>query len=80
MTSETNEWYTPKDFYDKLNKEFNFNLKKHAMSAEKTPQELFTEMVNDFNKKNVGRFNRLHVGAWCKGALPTFRGGYIKKS
>ena len=26
MTSETNEWYTPKDFYDKLNKEFNFTL------------------------------------------------------
>ena len=26
MTSETNEWYTPKDFYNKLNKEFNFTL------------------------------------------------------
>ena len=26
MTSKTNEWYTPKDFYDELNKEFNFTL------------------------------------------------------
>lgn len=26
FSSNSNEWYTPQDFYDKLNKEFSFNL------------------------------------------------------
>ena len=42
MTSETNEWYTPKDFYDNLNQEFNFTLDPCATEDNAKCDNFFT--------------------------------------
>ena len=46
MTSETIEWYTPKDFYDKLNEEFNFTLDP-CCTKESTKCEKFYTIEDD---------------------------------
>ena len=44
-SSETNEWSTPQDFYDKLDKEFNFNLDPCSTKENAKCDKFFT--IND---------------------------------
>lgn len=43
FSSNSNEWFTPQDFYDRLNQEFNFSLDVAATSDNAKTQRYFTE-------------------------------------
>lgn len=43
FSSKTNEWSTPQDFYNKLNKEFNFTLDPCATKENAKCKKFFTE-------------------------------------
>jgi len=43
FSSNSNEWFTPQDFYDRLNKEFNFSLDVAATADNAKTQRYFTE-------------------------------------
>lgn len=46
FSSATDEWYTPIDFYNELNKEFNFNLDPCATSDNHKCAKYFTKADN----------------------------------
>lgn len=46
FSSATDEWYTPIDFYNKLNKEFNFNLDPCATADNHKCAKYFTKADN----------------------------------
>ena len=46
MTSNTNEWYTPKKFYDQLHKEFNFTLDPCATPESAKCENYYTIIEN----------------------------------
>lgn len=46
FSSVTDEWYTPIDFYNKLNKEFNFNLDPCATDINHKCAKYFTKEDN----------------------------------
>ena len=50
MTSETNEWYTPKDFYDNLNQEFNFTLDPCCTKESAKCENFYTIEDNGLSK------------------------------
>lgn len=41
--SQSNEWATPQDFFDKLNEEFHFNLDPCATDANHKCEKYFTQ-------------------------------------
>lgn len=43
FSSQTNEWATPQEFYDELNKEFNFNLDPCATKENAKCKRFFTK-------------------------------------
>ncbi len=53
MTSKTNEWYTPKKFFDELDKEFYFNLDPCATEFSAKCEKFFT-IVDDGLSQNWG--------------------------
>lgn len=57
FTSNTPEWSTPKDLFDKLNKEFNFNLDPCATKDNAKCKEFYTKeddgLSKNWNFKNV---------------------------
>lgn len=46
FSSATDEWYTPIDFYNELNKEFNFNLDPCATDDNHKCNKYFTKADN----------------------------------
>lgn len=53
FSSKTDLWSTPQDFFDKLNKEFNFNLDPCSTHENAKCEEHFT-IVEDGLKQNWG--------------------------
>ncbi len=56
FTSNTQEWETPKDFFDELNKEFNFNLDPCATLETAKCKKYFTK-EDDGLKQDWGGYN-----------------------
>lgn len=55
FSSKTPEWETPQDFFDELNKEFNFNLDPCATSETTKCQKYFTK-TDDGLKQDWGGY------------------------
>ena len=57
MTSNTNEWYTPKELYNKLNEEFNFTLDPCCTEKSRKCEKYFTKkengLIHDWSNNNV---------------------------
>ena len=74
FSSETDEWYTPIDFYNELNKEFNFNLDPCATDYNHKCNKYFTKEDNGL-LQNWGGY-RVYcnppygraIGAWVEKA------------
>lgn len=54
FSSETCEWYTPQDFFDKLNEEFGFDLDVCATAENAKCQKFFTKKDNGLSRKWTG--------------------------
>ena len=50
FSSETDQWSTPKDFYDNINKEFNFDLDPCATKENAKCSKYFTEKDDGLKK------------------------------
>ena len=80
FSSETNDWFTPKDFYDKLNEEFNFTLDPcplgwNEMDENTRPESGLTRSWDNevvFCNPPYGR----EIGHWIKKASEA-RGGVV---
>lgn len=59
FSSQTNEWSTPQDFFDTLNKEFKFNLDPCANKDNAKCSTFFTEKENGLNKSWGGVYSLL---------------------
>ena len=55
MTSNTNEWYTPKKLFDELNEEFNFNLDPCCTVESAKCKDFYTEATNGLSKSWEGK-------------------------
>lgn len=51
FSSETDNWSTPQDFFDKLNEEFSFNLDPCASEENHKCDRYFTRDTNGLNKE-----------------------------
>ena len=54
FSSQTDEWETPQDFYDKLNGEFHFTLDPCASDANHKCEKYFTKKQNGLNQSWKG--------------------------
>ena len=82
FSSKTNEWSTPQDFFNVLNKEFNFTLDPCATFENKKCQKFYTEedngLAQDWDNEIVfvnppyGR----EIGEWVKKASKA-KGGTV---
>ena len=54
MTSKTSEWATPKEFFELLDKEFNFTLDPCATSENAKCSKFFTKVEDGLTKDWVG--------------------------
>ena len=80
FTSNTDEWATPQDFFDKLNKEFRFTLDPCATKENAKCKKFFTEkddgLVKSWDNERVFMnppYGRV-IGQWVKKASES-RGG-----
>lgn len=55
FSSETDNWSTPQDFFDKLNEEFSFNLDPCASEENHKCDRYFTRDINGLNKEWGGQ-------------------------
>ena len=74
FTSNTDEWYTPIDFYEQLDKEFHFNLDPCATEQNHKCDKYFTKEINGLSQKWGGcrvfcnpPYGRV-IGEWVKKA------------
>ena len=74
FSSNSNEWATPQDFYEKLNEEFNFTLDPAADDNNHKCKKYFTEKENGLLQKWGGNivfcnppYGR-QIGDWVKKA------------
>lgn len=72
FSSESNEWATPQDFFDKLNEEFHFNLDPCSTDENAKCEKHFTIRENGLSK-NWGGYRVFcnppygrEVGVWVK--------------
>ncbi len=81
FSSKTNEWATPQDFYDLLNKEFNFTLDPCATKETAKCKRFFTQAMNGLAQswKNERVFCNppygREIGKWVKKASEAQGGG-----
>jgi phage N-6-adenine-methyltransferase len=54
FTSTTDLWETPQDFFDTLNKEFNFDLDVCAISENAKCKEFYTPQIDGLSKNWIG--------------------------
>lgn len=82
FSSKNNEWATPQDFFDKLDKEFNFNLDPCATTANHKCQMWFNREEDGLSKSwdNLRVFCNppygREIGKWVKKASEA-RGGIV---
>ncbi len=80
MTSNTDMWATPQDFFDKLNKEFNFQLDVCAVSENAKCDKYFSPEVDGLNQEWEGvcwmnpPYGRA-IGKWVKKAYESSLNG-----
>lgn len=80
FSSETDNWSTPQDFFDKLNEEFSFNLDPCASDENHKCDRYFTRDTNGLNKEWGGSifvnppYGR-EIGAWVKKSYESFCSG-----
>jgi len=80
FSSKTDDWYTPQDFYDKLNSEFNFTLDVCASIENAKCSKFFTEADNGLVQKWYGvcwmnpPYGR-EISKWTKKAVEEFKAG-----
>lgn len=80
MTSNTDMWATPQDFFDKLNKEFNFQLDVCAVSKNAKCDKYFSPEVDGLNQEWEGvcwmnpPYGRA-IGKWVKKAYESSLNG-----
>lgn len=83
MTSNTGEWSTPQEFFDKLNAEFKFTLDPCASKDNAKCKQFFTKADDGLSKKWSGRvfcnppYGR-EIGAWVKKAYDSVASGDVK--
>lgn len=75
FSSKSDEWYTPIDFYNTLNNEFNFNLDPCATTLNHKCPKYFTKEDNGLLQSWEGHnvfcnppYGR-HIGAWVEKAF-----------
>lgn len=83
FSSETNEWFTPQDFFESLNKEFNFTLDPCATKENAKCKKFFTMeddgLTKSWNNEIVfcnppyGR----EIGKWVKKASESEGGAVV---
>lgn len=82
FSSQTNEWATPQDFFDTLNKEFNFNLHVCATKENAKCKKFYTKEDNGLEKSWTGRvfcnppYGR-EIGKWVSKAFMESHKGVI---
>lgn len=75
FSSKTNEWSTPHDFFDMLDKEFNFNVDVCATKQNtKVKLEYFTKKIDGLSQD----WNYLNV--WCNPPYGREIGNWVKKA
>lgn len=80
MTSLTDEWATPQDLFDELNKEFNFELDVCADTWNHKTPRYFDKEADGLKQDWTGvcymnpPYGR-NIGAWVKKAYESARGG-----
>lgn len=67
FSSVTDEWYTPIDFYNELNKEFNFNLDPCATDINHKCAKYFTKSWGGYNVFCNPPYGRV-INAWVEKA------------
>lgn len=76
LSSNTDLWETPQDFFDKLNKEFHFDLDVCALPENAKCEKYFTPEQDGLSKEWHGTcwmnppYGR-QIGAWVKKAYET---------
>lgn len=71
FSSESNEWATPQDFFDKLNKEFHFNLDPCSTDENAKCEKHFTIRENGLSQNWGGvqsvLQSTIRQRSWCVG-------------
>lgn len=81
VSSKSNEWATPQDFFDKLNTEFNFTLDPCSTKENHKVSKFYTleddGLSKDWTKDTVFMNPPYggHTADWLKKALESSRGG-----
>ena len=71
-TSNTDEWATPQEFYDRLNEEFHFTLDPCATDENAKCAKHYTKEENGLNKDWTGETVYCNppygkgIGEWCR--------------
>lgn len=73
FSSETDQWSTPQDFYDNLNREFNFTLDPCADDTNHKCEKYFTKQENGLIQSWNG-----HI-VFCNPPYGRQIGGWVKK-
>lgn len=82
FTSQTDEWETPKDFFDAINKEFHFDLDVCATTVNAKCEEYYTKKEDGLSQKWHGNcwmnppYGR-EIGKWMKKALEASKEGRL---
>ena len=75
FSSVSNEWETPQDFYDELNKEFNFTLDPCCQEYNHKCEKYYTSEMDGFNKSWKGEVVFCNppygkeIGKWVKNVM-----------
>lgn len=82
FTSRTDEWETPKDFFDTMNKEFHFNLDVCAARENAKCEKYYTKKEDGLSQQWHGNcwmnppYGR-EIGKWMKKALEASKEGAL---
>lgn len=82
FTSRTDEWETPKEFFDTMNKEFHFNLDVCATKVNAKCEKYYTKKEDGLSQQWHGNcwmnppYGR-EIGKWMKKALEASKEGAL---
>ena len=74
FSSKTNEWYTPQDFFDRLNKEFSFSLDVAATPGNAKVSRYYTQSDDGLSKS----WDNENI--WCNPPYGRTLGQWVKKA
>ena len=66
FSSKSNEWATPRDFFDELNKEFHFDLDPCATKENAKCRRYFTEVEDGLKQDWGGAQSILQPTLWAR--------------